>query len=286
LSRLWRRPWIADFRDPWARGPWRDDRPALARSAAASLERLVVSRADAVLFTTRRLRDDVVAHGPAGLAARCHVVPNGCDPAEFDALAAAPPDDAFTLAHVGTLYGGRNPVPLLQAVASLRQRGGIDAASFRLRLIGPAALPGVDLAERAGALGIADLVEIVPAMSRRDSLAAMRAASALVLLQPGHRLSVPAKTFEYLAAGRPVLALTGEGATADLVRASGCGVVVAPDDPAAIEAAVAGLVRARGTPPPPVDPHWFDARPRAAEMAAIVDAVRCARAPRVRERLA
>jgi colanic acid biosynthesis glycosyl transferase WcaI len=54
---------------------------------------------------------------------------------------------------------------------------------------------------------------------------------------------VPSKLYGILAAGRPVLAVTPPGSdVARIIRRAGCGVVADPDDPAAVAAAVAGLV--------------------------------------------
>jgi glycosyltransferase involved in cell wall biosynthesis len=50
------------------------------------------------------------------------------------------------------------------------------------------------------------------------------------------------KVFEYIAAGRPILAVVPpDGAAADLIRETGAGVVVAPDDVDAIRAALVDL---------------------------------------------
>ena len=50
------------------------------------------------------------------------------------------------------------------------------------------------------------------------------------------------KVFEYLAAGRPILAVVPpDGAAAELIRETGAGVVVAPDDVEGIRAALHAL---------------------------------------------
>ena len=50
------------------------------------------------------------------------------------------------------------------------------------------------------------------------------------------------KVFEYIAAGRPILAVVPpDGAAAQLIRETGAGVVVAPDDVDAIKAALVEL---------------------------------------------
>jgi len=58
---------------------------------------------------------------------------------------------------------------------------------------------------------------------------------------------VPSKLYPILAAGRPVLALAPEGSdVARVIRRSGCGIVVSPDDPAALAAAARQLARNPG----------------------------------------
>lgn len=276
-------PWVADFRDPWARLPWRESRPWTTRTAAQWFEDQTVRRAAAVVFTTRGILDQVAAHHDPALASKYHVVPNGCEVAEFEELVGGrppqdPSHDHFVLLHAGSLYGGRDPRPLLRAIAAAARSGAIDLARFRLRLIGTLALDGVNLTKTCDELGLHDVVQLVPRIPRRDSLAEMTAASALLLVQPGHPLSIPAKAYEYLATGRPVLAIADEGETANLIRSSGAGLVVSGDDEAGMAAALGQLVRATANVRR-ADPVWFDGEQRAAEVAELFEALLTDRAP-------
>ena len=264
LAALSGRPWVADFRDPWARAPARDWRLPFRQRAVERLEGKVVGRADAVLFVTRANLDEFAAfYGPEA-AQRFHLVPNGCDPTEFETLTPKPPAGMFILLHAGSFYGPRNPIPILRGVASLVSRGALDPATFRLRLLGTNSL-AFDLPAESRRLGIGHVVEIMPRASRAETLQQMVSASALLLVQTNTTVSIPGKAYEYLAARRPVLALSEEGETAQLVRASGLGVVVRPDEPiAAIEAALLQIVAIAGHPVPPAAPELFDGRVHAA----------------------
>jgi glycosyltransferase involved in cell wall biosynthesis len=266
------RPWVADFRDPWARLPWRENRPWPVRRAAHLFEDMAVRKAAGVVFTTQAILDNVAAHHDRALAAKYHVVPNGCEVGEFAGLDARPTEGRFVLLHAGSLYGGRDPRPLMRAIAAGIRSRVIDASRFRLRLIGTQALEGVDLAAASEVLGLRDVVEIVPRMPRRDSLAEMMAASALLLVQPGHPLSIPAKAYEYLATGRPILAIADEGETANLVARSGAGIVVRGGDEEAMVKALGQLVT--GTAGlRPAEPGWFDGERRAIETVDVFEAV-------------
>jgi glycosyltransferase involved in cell wall biosynthesis len=103
--------------------------------------------------------------------------------------------------------------------------------------------------EFAAELGLGDRVEEIPHVPRRSALELQRDSEALLLLLPeagGRGRTVPSgKIFEYLAAERPILAaVPPDGVAAELVRQADAGVVVAPDDVAALTAAIEGL-RAR-----------------------------------------
>jgi len=77
----------------------------------------------------------------------------------------------------------------------------------------------------------------LPRVSYETSLMELNGASVLLLLQASRDTvdSVPAKTFEYLKVGRPVLALVPDGATADVMRDTGGGWVVDPIDSKGIQ---------------------------------------------------
>ena len=257
LKILFRRPWVADFRDPWSRAPWRGDRFRFAIRAAAFLERRVVNRTDRIVFVAEGNRDDFAAHYGPRTAAKFQLVPNGCDPAEFDALErpAIAGATGHVMLHAGSLYAGRTPLPVLKAVAQAIDRGLLDRSRFRLRFLGTSLVP--DLAEACRGLRIDDVVEFLPRVPRHEGLKAMLSATSLLLLQPGHTVSVPGKVYEYLAAGRPIFALA-EGETAEVVRRSGIGISVTSEDESSI---VDGLLRvvqmSQGAVPAPPR-HMYD----------------------------
>jgi glycosyltransferase involved in cell wall biosynthesis len=270
LASVWGRPWVADFRDPWVRSPWgRYSTPASAR-VGATLERMVVTRADAVLFTTETARAEFAAHYGPAMAHKFHTVPNGCDPDEFFAAAGPPARSPFVLLHAGSLYGGRSPVPLLRAVASLLDARPALRDRMRVKFLGATGVPGIDVQAVCQELGLSGVVEFVGRVSRRESLIEMQAASALLILQAGLTLAIPGKLYEYFASGRPVLALCEEGEMAQIVRESGAGVVASPDDVPVIAAALDTLMNTEPASWRPVEPRWYDGRLRAAETARIL----------------
>jgi len=278
LQRLLRRPWVADFRDPWARAPWRGDRYWFARRAAAWLERRVIRRADRVVFVAAANRDDFAAVYGSACAAKFDVVPNGCDPSEFEAIGQVDePQGPFVLLHAGSLYAGRTPVPLFRAIAQALAEGRIDRAGFRLRFLGQNAMPGADLPGTCRQLGIDDVVEFLPRVPREQGLRAMMSASSLLLLQPGHAVSVPGKLYEYMASGRPIFAIADEGETAELVRRTPAGTSVTAGDEGVIADALVAAISRRRQPILRTPRELYDGRIGAARIVDILGAVRTKR---------
>ena len=151
------------------------------------------------------------------------------------------PGERLRITHTGSFFGKRDPRPFLQALHD----SGLDAVA---RFLGDFRSADREWAE---GLGLGDRLELIPYAPRSTSLALQRDSEALLLLIPdagGRGKGVlSGKVFEYIAAGRPILAaVPPDGAAADLIRETGAGIVAAPDD---VDALREALARAR--PPLP-----------------------------------
>jgi glycosyltransferase involved in cell wall biosynthesis len=244
LKWLTRRPWVVDFRDPWSLRPWDPDtvRQGVRYRIQVCLERLVVRHADAVISNTERMGQDFRERYTELPAEKFLVVTNGYDVENFHdlPLADGPPSNVFTLTHAGTLYGRRDPRSLIHAIAMLRDRGMITPGTLRLQLVGKLALPW-QVAPLLASLNLTEYVALIPPVSHAESLSYLMRSHVLILLQPDAPLQVPGKMFEYIYLQKPILALAGEGSTADLVQQYGLGKVVAPENSAEIAAAVGAM---------------------------------------------
>jgi glycosyltransferase involved in cell wall biosynthesis len=236
LHRLLGRPWVADFHDPWLANPWRrGDRRWPFGALESWLERSVLQSAQRIVTKTPEMIDLLAAR--AGRPREDFLVaPCAYDAAEVEAARQEARRDParLVLVHAGRFYGPRSPEPLLQAVAQVAADPAVRAR-LEVRLVGHADPETTALAQR---LGIAELVHQFRVVSHHEALRHVLEADLAVVVQPGTGVQVPSKVYEYLGGGVPVLALTGEGATARIVREAKAGVVVAPDDVAGIAAAM------------------------------------------------
>ena len=227
--------WLADLRDPLVANQHRraDTTATRARQAANErLARLVAGRADAVSCVSDAIADEVRGLGPRGIV---RTIANGCDFDDFAGLEYRPAE-RFRITHTGSFFGKRDPKPFLQALHD----SGLDVVA---RFVGDFRSTDREWAE---ALALGDRLELVDYAPRTESLRLQRDSEALLLLVPDAdgrgRGVLSGKVFEYLAAGRPILAVVPpDGAAAELIRETGAGVVVAPDDVAGIRDALVGL---------------------------------------------
>jgi glycosyltransferase involved in cell wall biosynthesis len=225
VSRWTRVPWVADYRDLWSGNPYAKH-GRVRRGVERHLERALLDSARSITTVTaplaRSLRERF------GSPTRpVHDISNGFDPDEWrDIPWSADPDGRFVLLYAGVLYGGtRDLTPVLHSLARLVKAGVIDASTVSVDLYGDD--PGA-LASTAARLGIGSVLRPLGRVDRSEVLRRMREAAVLLLpLDPDPSLR-PAKVFEYVAAGRPILALgEADGAAAQVVRAVHAGVVTA-----------------------------------------------------------
>ncbi len=158
------------------------------------------------------------------------------------------------LLHAGEIYNEQNPGGLLKALCNLQARGFDGMPRMRLRQLG-SVNADLDLDATIDRLGIRSLIELESHVPYEASLLAMMQADILVVIQtPRNRIAVPAKLYEYLGIGKPILALS-HGGDLDWVLQSSGGThrIVAPDDAAGIERALVELSKAvvDGTAAPP-----------------------------------
>jgi glycosyltransferase involved in cell wall biosynthesis len=236
IKRLTGIPWVADLRDSVV---WNADRRFERRAVQAKekalqrVVRVIAGSADAVVAVSEPIAEEVRRFEPAG---EVRVIPNGCDFDDFAGLEYRG-GERFRITHTGSFFGKRNPRPFLRALASsgLEDVVARFAGDFR----------SVDR-EWVRELGLGDRLELLPYLPHRRALELQRDSEANLLLLPeaaGRGRVVPSgKIFEYLAAERPILAaVPPDGAAAKLVRETGAGVVVPPDDERAIRDALLGL---------------------------------------------
>jgi glycosyltransferase involved in cell wall biosynthesis len=236
-------PWVADLRDGWLFEP---PNPSLRSSWArhgleAQLERQMVHNSSWVVTATAPIAVDLATRYPSA-ASKISTITNGYEESEFDGLRRQrQPDGHFLLTYTGSLSssrGGTSAVPLFEGLALYRHAH--PATPLRLRIVGNIR-PSEK--EQASRFKVEDIVEFLPPVSRREAHQHQLDADALLLITaPGHRSVATLKLFEYIRAGRPILALAQGNVAADIVTQDDLGIIAPPDDPVAIAKGIERLL--------------------------------------------
>ncbi|MBI2372394.1 MAG: glycosyltransferase [Deltaproteobacteria bacterium] len=245
--------WVADFRDPWTRYP--DFRAAspIHRRWAVALERHVVAHADGFMVATNLMGRDL-AERAAGKPV--HVFLNGYDPGLFRAVPAHVPGNPPVVGFYGSLYGAIDPDPLVRAVAragAILEHAGTDydgalgksAARHGATLRSLGMLPGADAVQRMQTADVLGLV--IPDRPEWNH----------------HRSQ---KLAEYLASGRPILAIVPpHGEAGELIRGLDAGVVVSWSETVRAAEAIKELALRENRPTAPAELSWESQAIAAAE---------------------
>lgn len=244
LAKAKRAPLVVEVRDLW---------PAIFvelgvltdRRIIWALERLELwayRTASQVVVVTEGFKDDLVRRGVP--AEKVHVIRNGVDLERFDVDADVSQVRArlgVAEAEVLVLYLGAHGIS--QGLESVVEAGAeLDGEGIRLVLVGEGAAKA-RVAARAAELGAGN-VTMLPGVPRGEVPGLLAAADiCLVPLRdvPLFTSFIPSKIFEYLGAGKAVVgSVAGESAV--ILRDAGA-VVVAPEDPQQLTAAIRSLAR-------------------------------------------
>jgi len=234
-KKLTRAAWIADFRDPWIDSL--HDRPASTRSALSDrierwMEKQVVKNADRVLTTTKALREVFLNKYPAEPRDKFLYVPNGIDREKIPLETRPEKYPKYTITYAGTLYEGRSPVPVFEAIRALIAQGRIGPDEICLKLVGNCdSIDGRATTDVVEEYGLQKVVEVSGHVPYDKAIQIMRSSHLLLLIVPSnHDLCIPAKVYDYFGVEAKILAITERGATFDLIHETGTGRCFSPSD--------------------------------------------------------
>ncbi len=220
-------PWIADFRDPMAQEGYPAD--PITHQQYLNIEKTAIEQASISLFTTPGAARVYRQRYPE-YAQKIDVLENGYDEPSFLQAEAALPAEraplnpgAFTFLHSGIVYPSeRDPTQLFQALAKLKENQPESIGKLKIRF--RASVHDDLLQQLAKEYDVAEFIETLPSVGYSEALGEMLRADGLLLMQAANcNDQIPAKIYEYLRAGKPILGLTDHaGDTAELLRNAGC----------------------------------------------------------------
>jgi hypothetical protein len=244
LKKIYRVPMVIEYRDQWALNV------VYRTSARAKLHRYfdgrVLAISDGVIFSSQGLLDEYRSNYPEVDFSRALVIPNGFDPDELAGVRKSK-TNGFVLTYAGNFYWPRTPDNFLQALLEWTSEENIGCGNFKFLSIG-------NLNRQMVKHDFNGFVELKGTLPHHQVLNHLASSDWLLLIvAPGHESNIPAKIYEYLALGRPILALCPERASVrEIIDETSCGVVANINDVSDIKCRLGEIYATRGRSLPAV----------------------------------
>jgi glycosyltransferase involved in cell wall biosynthesis len=224
LKKLSGLSWVVHFATEWSSNPAYYFPSKFVKALHQFLEDRVIEFADKVIVLSEAHREKLIRR--YGVLKKFYTVRIGYDPDEFYSAGFIHRSDKFTITYAGSFYGVQMPGVFIEVLEGLLKEGKIPSEKVCVRFIG-SIWEAEGMVKQAGfrieTPGYLPHARLLRYLSESDIL--------LISLAEKGGSSVPNKLYEYMAVGRPILAITPlENEIAEIIIRSRTGFVVAPQD--------------------------------------------------------
>jgi glycosyltransferase involved in cell wall biosynthesis len=222
---------ISEFRDEWLGYYIHSDPNATAAKhrAAVALEREVVAYSDYIVTVTPAWVDTIRNRYPEQPASKFICVPNGFDPDSFTHFTSRPHGlNRMLVAYIGTVYSNPvySPRPYLEALNSLPEPIRSQVETHFIGRVVDEEIPGID-----GCASPTKRLGFLPQAATFRHLEQADCALLIVNSPTAHS----GKLFEYLASGKPILAIAPRSSElARMIQETRGGWLADPAEPNAV----------------------------------------------------
>ncbi|HKT48971.1 MAG TPA: glycosyltransferase [Candidatus Angelobacter sp.] len=202
--------YVADFRDEWISFYLKDfefQSSDYTRQKAIAIERQTIESADLVVAVAQTSLKEIKSRYPDQPANKFACISNGFDPEAFSGLMPRENHEKkLIVTHVGTAYKTASPQFYLDAVDGLPEE---LRSQIETRFVGR-----ITDAERQQFQGRKSNNQLIGFMPQHQALRYMEETDCLLLTMTNN-ISLPGKLYEYLAARKPIIALSPKGGEVD-----------------------------------------------------------------------
>lgn len=231
--------WIADFRDPWTNIDFYKELmlSSWADKKHRQLEKEVLTKADKVVTIGYTMTKEMKGLG----AKNVETITNGFDEDDFPETEVEL-DSSFTISHIGTFSPSRNHPKFWQALAELKAENAEFSKVLKIRTVG---VVDHTVASSIEEYGLSENWERIEYVSHSEVLNYQRSSTVLLVSinnTPNATGILPGKFFEYMASGRPILAIgPKESDIGKVLSKTKAGVIAERDDIEGIKQAIMSL---------------------------------------------
>jgi len=242
-------PVVIDYRDEWSfsRDNWENSvKTPLARLIDSWMEQYVIKYSRAITVASPYYKISLEKMFPFS-SGKIKTITNGYDPKDFEKIDFDSENNrnnsSFTIVYTGTVWRATSLAPFMEGVCILSEKEPSIASQIKLRIIGRIVAEESHIIEQlkkhiqVETLNYLPHEEIFPEIVSADLL--------LLTLSDldGAGKIIPGKTFEYLAAPIPVLAVIPEGVTSEIIKNEKNVFIISPGDSNRIAEVLGTLVK-------------------------------------------
>ena len=217
-------PWIADLRDPWSIHTFKMSlRPAITRYLIDTFESIFFHNAAKVILNTELCCQAYRNKFCTTLDAdRFTYIRNAFDPSIYRPADFSPDRGKFSLHYFGSFRSYLDPEPLFNLISKFITKHCHKPDNMELVLYGKQRCQDIEL---AGKFGLTAYIRYQDRVNLQETLLHLKSASVLLLVEgPNRRLQLPAKLYDYLAAKRPILALSDNPELDKIIKETASGI--------------------------------------------------------------
>ena len=193
------KPWIADYGDPWVYNPsfrlpkWRS-------LIDKKLEARILKSVNKLIFTTDGTKEHYLNLYPFLKPENIKIITQGFSYKEFhESLPES--TDKFRIVYTGVFYEDGEPFRFFDALKHVKE------IWKDTEVIIAGNIANKEYKRYVEHNSLSEVVQFIGFVSNKRSLALQKGASVLLLIGHGGGIQVPGKTYEYIAAKRPILSV-------------------------------------------------------------------------------
>ncbi|OGL41468.1 MAG: hypothetical protein A2042_01480 [Candidatus Schekmanbacteria bacterium GWA2_38_11] len=216
LKKFTRLPLVVDFRDPWSDNYIRDFSNPYFKKLAYYFEKKVLKNADKIIANNEALKNNLISLHKEISREKFFVITNGFDEDDFNDLRQVS-FEKYSIAYIGSLYDSHSPDSFLKGLKNLVEKVPGIEKNIQVLFVGD---EGKKYIEKVKEYSIDKMVYFLGEKPHRDSLEILISSNLLLatLTVPPGATFIPGKIYEYMRSGKPILAITTEGAFKNFLK--------------------------------------------------------------------
>ncbi len=235
------KPLVFDYRDPWVEYPFKFYPTPLHKWRNIALERKALRASSHVITTNRRVKEILIKRYPFLSYNDVDIIPQGFDPEDFqqqkatggNKKSANPTPGKMCITYAGVFWEDRVPDYFLQALSNLFQEKPALRGHIEARFVGSFRDENMKLVQK---LGLQENVTVLGYLPHKECIRQLLDSDLLWMIV-GDDVGSPGKVYEYIGAGKPILACVPDGFLKNTILEAG-GITVRPNDVAGIQQAI------------------------------------------------